>query len=291
MIKKYVFVLLSAVFVLSACSQGSPAGVSGVVLSSDGVPISFEVYPGKDPTLVFVHGWSCDARYWKEQIPFFAKKYRVVTVDLAGHGHSGFGRNRYTVAAFGQDVKAAVDAVQADRVILIGHSMGGAVVAEAAKLMPKRVIGIVGVDTLQDVAYQLKPEKFEEMVGPMERDFRSGVKAFVSEMFAPDTDPALVEWIADDMSSAPPEVAISSSREYLGQYMTGESADRFSDIDVPVISINTDQWPTDIESNRKHIKKYDAIIIKGAGHFLMLAKPDLLNEALERTIRKLSCKA
>jgi len=287
MIKTYISILLCFLFFFSGCSQGKQAGVPGIVSSSDGVPISYEVYPGKDPTLVFVHGWSCDSRYWKKQIPFFAKKYSVVTIDLAGHGHSGSQRNRYTIASFGQDVKAVVDAVGAAKVILIGHSMGAGVIAEAAKLMPKKVIGLVGVDALHDVAYPMKPEGLEEMIGPMERDFRKGVKAFASQMFAPGTDPALVEWVANDISSAPPRVAISAMNEYLGQYVRGEAKEPFSHIDVPIISINTDQWPTNIESNRKYMKKYDAIIIKGAGHFFMLSKPNQVNKALEQEIEQI----
>ena len=44
-----------------------------VVLSKDNVPISYEVYGTGEPTLVFVHGWSCDARYWRDQVPYFSK--------------------------------------------------------------------------------------------------------------------------------------------------------------------------------------------------------------------------
>jgi pimeloyl-ACP methyl ester carboxylesterase len=35
---------------------------------------------------VFIHGWSCDSNYWREQVPVFKQQYTVVTVDLAGHG-------------------------------------------------------------------------------------------------------------------------------------------------------------------------------------------------------------
>lgn len=63
-----------------------------VVLSKDGVPISYEVFGSGEPTLVFVHGWSCDSRYWRCQVPYFGKNHRVVTIDFAGHGHSGTGR-------------------------------------------------------------------------------------------------------------------------------------------------------------------------------------------------------
>ena len=138
-----------------------------VVKSADGVPISYEVYGSGEPTLVFVHGWNCDARYWREQIPFFSKKHRVVVLDLAGHGHSGLSRTKYTMAAFGEDVKAAAETAGAGRVILIGHSMGGSVIAEAARLMPARVIGLIGVDTLENVEYPLTQEEFLKMTAPI----------------------------------------------------------------------------------------------------------------------------
>lgn len=77
-------------------------------------------------------------------MPHFSAKHRVVTLDLAGHGHSGLARTRYTMKAFGEDVQAVTQAVGGRRVILIGHSMGGSVIAEAARLLPGRVIGLIG---------------------------------------------------------------------------------------------------------------------------------------------------
>ncbi len=80
-----------------------------IAASKDGVPISFEVHGSGEPTLVFVHGWSCDSRYWREQVPALSPKHRVVVLDLAGHGHSGAGRKRYTTAAFGAIVLPGAD--------------------------------------------------------------------------------------------------------------------------------------------------------------------------------------
>jgi pimeloyl-ACP methyl ester carboxylesterase len=105
-----------------ACNAFAGAATWGVAKSPDGEPIAYSVKGKGDITLVFVHGWSCDSRYWREQVPFFAKNYRVVTVDLAGHGHSGLGREIYTMQAFGNDVKAVVEKVGAKRVILIGSA-------------------------------------------------------------------------------------------------------------------------------------------------------------------------
>ena len=63
-----------------------------VAVSKDGTPISYEVFGTGEPLLAFVHGWSCDARYWRAQVPVFSKKHRVMVLDLAGHGHSGTSR-------------------------------------------------------------------------------------------------------------------------------------------------------------------------------------------------------
>ena len=68
-----------------------------VVLSKDGTPISYEIHGTGEPALIFVHGWSCDARYWRAQTPHFSGKHRVVFLDLAGHGHSGMNRTKYTM--------------------------------------------------------------------------------------------------------------------------------------------------------------------------------------------------
>jgi pimeloyl-ACP methyl ester carboxylesterase len=255
-----------------------------VVPSGDGTPISYEVYGTGEPTLVFVHGWSCDARYWRAQVPYFSKNHRVIVLDLAGHGHSGLSRSIYTMKAFGEDVRAVAEATDSRSVILIGHSMGGAVIAEAARLMPDRVIGLIGVDTLGNIEYPLKAEQMEEMIAPIKKHFVSGSRAFVSAMINPETDPALREWILGDMSSAPPVVALSAIREYLSQYITGEAAGIFDEVRVPVVDVNGQMEPIDYEANRRHMYSFDAIVIENADHFLMMDRPDEFNRALAKAL-------
>jgi pimeloyl-ACP methyl ester carboxylesterase len=55
----------------------------------DGIPIHSTVRGSGPKTIVFVHGWTCDESSWREQVPFFEKNYRVITLDLPGHGKSG----------------------------------------------------------------------------------------------------------------------------------------------------------------------------------------------------------
>ncbi|HSL83506.1 MAG TPA: alpha/beta fold hydrolase, partial [Thermoanaerobaculia bacterium] len=122
------------------------AADTATVEAADGVPIVYEVSGPAEaagPALVFVHCWACDRTYWREQVDVFAADHRVVTLDLAGHGESGAGREAWTVTGLAGDVRAVVEALareeRLERVILIGHSMGGPVSLEAARLMPERV--------------------------------------------------------------------------------------------------------------------------------------------------------
>jgi len=233
---------------------------------------------------VFVHGWSCDARYWRAQLSHFSKNHRVVVLDLAGHGHSGSTRSKYTMKAFGEDVQAVTEATNSQSVILIGHSMGGSVIAEAARLMPNRVIGIVGVDTLDNIEYPLTREELDQMLAPLKSDFQAGSRQFVKEMISSETNPLTREWILSDISSAPPAVALSAMNEMMSQYITGEAAKIFDEILIPVFAVNGDLWPINYEANRRHMFSFDAIVLKEADHFLMMDRTEKFNNALEKAI-------
>ncbi|MBN2178898.1 MAG: alpha/beta hydrolase [Deltaproteobacteria bacterium] len=287
----FVSLVICLVFLISAFAYlPAEAQWPRIAYSKDGTPISYETFGTGEPTLVFVHGWSCDARYWRSQVPVFSKKHRVVVLDLAGHGHSGMTRTKYTMASFGEDVRAVTESTGSHSVILIGHSMGGSVIAEAARLMPERVIGLIGIDTLENIEYPLTHEELRKMIAPLEENFRDGSRQFVGEMIASSTDPQLREWILSDMSAAPTSVALSAMNEMMTQYITGEAANVFEHIRIPVITVNGDMWPINYEGNRRHMFSFNAIVLKEADHFLMMDRPIDFNKALEKAIIKLTGK-
>jgi pimeloyl-ACP methyl ester carboxylesterase len=187
--------------------------------------------------------------------------------------------------SFAKDVKAVIEKDNINQAILIGHSMGGGVIAEAARLMPTKVVGIIGIDTLQNVAEELPQKNLDEMAEPFEVDFQNAIQAFVLPMFPEGTDGELISWVKKDMSSAPQEVALSAFRNYMGQYVNGEASEVFENITIPVVSINARLWPTNPDANKKHIQTYNLFYIEDTGHFPMLEKPKefntLLTEALE----------
>lgn len=276
-------IALSPVFAQSDVHE--TVEVTGTATSFDGTAISYYEYGGQGPVLVFVHGWSCDASYWREQVAYFARQYHLVLIDLAGHGRSGSDRKKYTMEAFAEDVKAVVESIGAEKVVLIGHSMGALVSAEAVRVMPDKVLGLIAVDDLQNVEYPLGEEQFDEMITPFKDDFKQGVRDFVTGMLLLDDSP-VNQWVITDMSSGDPRVAISALTASLVGYLNGTVAKLFDQLDVPVVAVNADLFPTDIAANRRHIKQFELVELPGLDHFLMLKSPNRFNPALDKAVKK-----
>ena len=111
-------------------------------ISTDGVKISFSKQGDGDTAILFVHGWSNNRTIWEEQIAHFSQKYTVIGIDLAGFGKSGNNRKSWTISAFGDDVIAVIDQLGLKDVVLIGFSLGGPVIVEAAKKAPGKITWI-----------------------------------------------------------------------------------------------------------------------------------------------------
>jgi len=113
-----LYLKIITLWIFAACLPGcqelpvkQPQVVEGNIKSADGVPIHFTMRGTGDTALVFVHCWSCDSSYWQAQMDYFAADYRVVAIDLAGHGQSGMGRKDYTISGFADDVERVIDSL------------------------------------------------------------------------------------------------------------------------------------------------------------------------------------
>lgn len=274
-------IILSLAF--SVPAQPLPARKSPTISSIDGVSIAYETFGSGPIAIVFVHGWSCDKSYWKWQNEHFAKQYKVLAVDLGGHGESGFGRKDWTIYSFGTDVAEVIKHLKLERVILVGHSMGGDVIADAALQLPGRVVGLVMVDVYKKLGAGRPTDQIDAFVSDFTVDFPTKVQKLVRSMFLPNSDPSLVEFVAKDMSSAPPGVALSAMRS---SFMHSRQITHdFEMLKLPVIAINPDNEPNDIESLKKH--GVESMIMPGVAHFLMMEDPKRFNELLDVAIKKL----
>lgn len=253
--------------------------------SRDGVEIAYATYgrpDGDAPAVALVHGWSGNRSYWAHQIAFLAERYSVIAVDLAGHGESGLGRDDWNLAAFGDDVVAVIEEVGAQKVALVGHSMGGDAVVHAARRLGDRVVGLVWVDAFRSLGNesQSPPEEVEAFLAPFREDFGGAVERFVRSMFAETADRDLVDRIAAGMAAAPPEVALGCLRYARNREPPILAA--LPHIAAPIVAINPDIGPTDVDSMRRH--GVEPIVLEGVGHFLMIDALDQFNPVLAATL-------
>jgi len=253
---------------------------TGSVAARDGVKIVYDVRGGGDTTLLFVHCWSCDRSFWKNQADVFAEHYQVVTLDLAGHGESGKDRKTWSVVGLGDDVRAVADELKLKRIILVGHSMGGPVSLEAARLLKGRAIGVIAVDTLHNAEQQIPQQMLQSVVEKMKADFPGTMGGFMGSMFGKDADPAARQFVETRAKAANPEVAIALIQDFANLDLTK----LFSNAGAPIRGINA-KPPlapvTAFETNRKYAD-YDAVLMDGVGHFIQLERPQEFNEHLAK---------
>lgn len=130
----------------------APRPVPGVV-TSDGVPLHVEIRGRTGPVVVFCHGFTVDSDEWSRQVDALRNRARVVSWDQRGHGRSGWGDPaNATLDQLGRDLATVLDAIAPrDRVLLVGHSMGGMTIMALARQHPEwfgtRVAGVLLVAT------------------------------------------------------------------------------------------------------------------------------------------------
>jgi pimeloyl-ACP methyl ester carboxylesterase len=247
----------------------------GTVASADGVVIAYTVHGVGTPSLLLVHGWMCDQTHWDLLVGPLAGRFGVVTVDLAGHGLSGADRPAWTVASLAEDVRAVIEHLELDQVVVAGHSMGGVVALEVARMMPGTVVGVLGVDTLGNADEEWSTEETDRLVADFAEDFAAACDPFVRAMFVEGSSPEMVDTIVAGMCSGSGEVGVALLRDLIDY----DLAAGMRAAGVPIRCVNSDLWPTDIEANRKYCD-YDATILKGYGHFLMQEAPAELTSAM-----------
>lgn len=96
---------------------------------------------GKGDPVVLIHGYLESLEIWNGFAEKLARKYRVISVDLPGHGESGIYSSMNTMAVMADSVKAVLDHLSIGRAVIIGHSMGGYATLALADIFPEMIVG------------------------------------------------------------------------------------------------------------------------------------------------------
>src|SRR5207253_717499 len=112
----------------------------------DGARIHYVNYGKGSEALVLIHGWTCNIDNWRDQFPDFAKRNRVIAIDLPGHGQSDKPQVTYSMDYFARAVDAVMRDAKVKRAVLVGHSMGTPVARQFYRKYTSKTLAIVIVD-------------------------------------------------------------------------------------------------------------------------------------------------
>jgi pimeloyl-ACP methyl ester carboxylesterase len=248
----------------------------------DGITLRYTEAGAGDPPLLFIHGWTCNHTHWRGQLPHFAKKHRVVALDLRGHGESDKPDEDYSIPTFAEDVAWLIQELNLEKPVVIGHSMGGVIAAALARKHPELASAVVLVDSpivpLPEAMAPILQELMSGFASPAYQEVASGfVRQF---MFDANSDPALTEEILGSMS-APQRVTLTALQSCLSPEGQSPGA-----IPVPALFIRAQTTYATEDQLREHIPGLTVITVPAA-HFLQLEKPAATNNIISDFLDKL----
>jgi len=241
----------------------------------DGAKIHWTSMGQGSRTVILVHGWTCDETSWSEQVPALSKQYRVITVDLPGHGRS----DQPAAGKFSMDVFAkAVEAVRAeanvDRVILAGHSMGGPVVYRYAQLYPSRTVALILVDAPLFKGPDIQAFIDQALAGVVGESGLKGREAMIRGMFSSATTPELQNRILKMMLRAPESTAKGAMSSMADPAVWESRA-----LQIPALAIFAATYAGNgLDTTKSYLPDLQFLNVPGTGHFLMMEKPAEFNQ-------------
>ncbi len=245
------------------------------------------------PPLLFVHGFACSHEDWRHQLDFFSKNHETAACDLRGHGATPGRPQECSIEHYGGDVAALVNNLELRGVFLIGHSMGCRVVLEAARLVPKRVAGVVLIDgsragsgdpdAAESAARAAIGGNYAAFAESLFRQmfFKPSVEADAivaravrsSAAFGAELWPRMARWDAATVESA-----LAAVR---GRILAIQSTTRGADLKrSPLKPGGTSSWLELLEAYGARIE-----IVPDTGHFTQLEAPQRVNQLIAEFCR------
>jgi len=228
------------------------------------------------PKLVFVHGAGESHKVWTYQTNRFTD---ALAIDLPGHP-DGEGEN--TIEGYAAFVDEFLTQRDLSSVILAGHSMGGAITLRLALKAPSYLKGIVLVAT------GAKLRVTSLILEGVKADFVNATKLIMNYAFSPEAPNWLKEESLRELQQIRPEVV-------LGDFEACNKFDTMNDIQrikIPgLIVCGSEDMLTPVKYSEylgKNILGSRLVVIQGAGHMVMIEKPDQVNTAIEEFLKDLT---
>ena len=237
---------------------------------------------GSGYPFVFVHGFLGSSEMWRYQKEYFKKNYRIISPALPGFGESFKARSLNSINDMAKFIINIIEEKNIDKFYLIGHSMGGMIVQEIAKIAGDRVEKLIcfATSSIGDI-----PGRFETMDESILRLKDEGIKKFIDRVPAKwfvkghdDKEYYLCENAAKNVSEETANNALHAMKNWNGfsnlKNIKNKTLIIWGDKDV---SYNYEQ----VETLNKNIPNSELKVINGCCHNAHLEEPDKVNKIIE----------
>jgi len=256
-------------------------------LKLDGVSLHYEMAGQGDPIL-FIHGLGSSGRDWEMQVPFFAPNYRVVTVDMRGHGQSDKPRGPYSVRLFAEDTAHLIQALAIAPAHVVGISMGGMIAFQLALDHPELVRSLVIVNS----GPEMVARTFKERLAVQQRlwitrllGMRKMGEVLSQRLFPKpehETQRAMLveRWAENDARAW---------RDSLRAIVGWSVADRLGEIRIPTLVVAADADYTPVSAKQAYVAKMphaELAVVQDARHALPVERPDEFNAVVAEFLAK-----
>src|SRR6202795_117075 len=185
-------------------------------ITHKGIKLAYESRGRGKPAFVFVHGWTCDRSFFAPQARHFARRHRVVSLDLRGHGKSDKPQGPYPIAAYTDDIAFLIGKLGLGKVVAVGHSMGGITVLDLRSTHQDKVAAIVMVDPAPLVFPPELKAGVEAIVAAIEAGNQEPRRQFIANnLFTKTSDKRLVKRVLKVMMASPSYVAANAMKGIL----------------------------------------------------------------------------
>lgn len=223
---------------------------------------------GGGRAIVLVHGLGNHLGVWDDVLPRLPADLHVVRLDLHGFGESEPSpTGDYRVEAAAADLWAVVDALALERVALVGHSYGGAVIGAASGMRPDRVDGALFVDPAVDTPHYEKVEAMRQGIEP--ENFERFVDAWYTMMLQ-NAEPGVRARVLDMLWATPRDVFASTTRGLIA-YDPKPALRRFAGLKVSLVGPTNSVIPQSIHRRDVGVESVD---MTGCSHWMMMDRPD-----------------
>ena len=240
---------------------------------------------GAGPPIVLIHGYPFNRSLWTEQAEVLRGRYRVVAPDLRGFGESDSSEGTATMSRMANDVASLMDALEIERAVIGGLSMGGYVALAFARMFPARVRAMILADTrAQADTEEGKQTRSQQAEKALSEGMAGIADAMLPKLLTPETvskRPELVKRVRDMMLKTKPEGAAAA---LLGMAERDDQTEFISSIQVPaLIIVGREDAITpvaDSEKMQSRIEGSRLVVIENAGHVSNLEQTEQFNDAL-----------